>query len=350
MRVLIVKTSSMGDVIHALPALTDAGKAIPGITFDWIVEENFAEIPAWHPLVEKVIPIAWRRWRKNLFSRATHREMCAQLTALRAEKYDLVIDAQGLLKSAFFSLFARGKRSGLDWASARESFASLFYQQKYTVTLEQHAVTRVRSLFAQALGYQMPETVADYGIDRQVLLSDSLPEDPYVVFLHGTTWATKHWPEPYWAELAGLANQAGFRVKLPWGNQAEHERALRIAATHAQVDVLPRLDLAGMAKVLAGAKAVVAVDTGLGHLAAALAVPAVSLYGPTNPAMTGACGKSQVHLAATFPCAPCFSKTCTYDGHLPEDAPSNLKSSSLYPRCFLTLAPRTVWGVLTTLL
>jgi heptosyltransferase-1 len=350
MRVLIVKTSSMGDVIHTLPALTDAGKAIPGITFDWIVEENFAEIPAWHPLVNKIIPIAWRRWRKNLFSRATVSEMAILFRKLRAEKYDLIIDAQGLVKSAIFSLFAKGPRSGLDWSSAREAFASVFYQQKHTVLFAQHAVVRARSLFAHALGYELPTTVADYGIDRQALLVGCVPSEPYVVFLHGTTWMTKHWPEMYWSELVGLAVSAGFRVKLPWGNQSERERAERIAAANPKADVLPRLDLVGMAKILAGAKVIAAVDTGLGHLAAALDVPTVSLYGPTNPALTGASGKSQVHLAAQFPCAPCFSKTCTYEGNLPVDALSALKSSSLYPRCFLTLTPGAVWGALTTLL
>jgi heptosyltransferase-1 len=350
MRVLIVKTSSMGDVIHTLPALTDAGKAIPGIQFDWIVEENFAEVPTWHPLVGKVLPIAWRRWRKNLFSKTTLTEMRALLRNLRGEKYDLVLDAQGLVKSGFFSLFAKGKRSGLDWASARESFASVFYNQKHTVSFQQHAVVRARSLFAKALGYALPATIADYGIDRNVLLSGSQPEDPYVVFLHGTTWLTKHWPEEYWSELVAYANQAGYRVKLPWGSRPEFERANRIAAGHTAAEILPRLDLIGMAKVLAGAKVIAAVDTGLGHLAAALDVPTVSLYGPTNPELTGACGKSQVHLTVNFPCAPCLSKACTYEGALPANAPSSLKSSSLYPRCFTSLPADAVWGALSTLL
>jgi heptosyltransferase-1 len=350
MRVLIVKTSSMGDVIHTLPALTDAGRAIPGIQFDWIVEENFAQIPAWHPLVGKVIPLAWRRWRKNLRSAQTLGEMRALLRTLRSTSYDIVLDAQGLVKSGFFSLFARGKRVGLDWPSAREALASLFYQEKHTVLFEQHAVMRARSLFAKALGYALPTTVADYGIDRRLLLTDSAPVDPYLVFLHGTTWITKHWPEEYWAELVTHAIQAGYRVKLPWGNPIELARAERIAAGRSQVDVLPRLDLVGMAKILAGAKAIAAVDTGLGHLAAALDVPTVSLYGPTNPALTGATGQSQVHLSAVFPCAPCLAKECTYRGELPNDAPSSLRSSPLNPRCFSALTSANVWGALAALL
>ena len=337
MHVLIVKTSSMGDVIHTLPALTDAKNAIPGITFDWLVEENFSEIPQWHPAVKKVIPIAWRRWRKNPFSSASRKEFKQFYQNLRAEKYDLIIDAQGLLKSALFSLLAKGPLCGLDRHSAREPLASLFYKMKYPVARNQHAVTRVRSLFSQALSYDLPSTMADYGIDREKLVTETSIE-PYLVFLHGTTWATKHWPEENWIELAKLANAAGLVVKLTWGNQAEHDRAQRIAASSDRVEVLPRLDLMAVAKVLAGAKAIAAVDTGLGHLAAALDVPTVSLYGPTNPVLTGALGRSQVHLSVRFSCAPCLGKECTYPGALPS-----------VPQCFSTVTPLMVWFRLLSL-
>lgn len=338
MHVLIVKTSSMGDVIHTLPALTDARKAFPDITFDWLIEENFSEIPRWHPAVKKIIPIAWRRWRKNLLSAATRNEFQAFYQNLRAEKYDLIIDAQGLLKSALFSCLARGERLGLDWNSAREKWASVFYKNKFSVVREQHAVTRVRNLFSQALKYNLPQDIADYGIDREKFVAEE-SANPYLVFLHGTTWATKHWPEESWIELARLVTDAGYVVKLPWGNPAELERAKRIAAVSDKTEVLPRLDLAGMAKVLAGAKAIAAVDTGLGHLAAALDVPTVSLYGPTNPVLTGALGRSQVHLSAQFPCAPCLGKECVY----PNAEPT-------VPQCFPVLTSLMVWQALKAML
>lgn len=361
MRVLIVKTSSLGDIIHTLPALTDAGNAIPGVTFDWVVEENFATIPAWHPLVKKIIPVAWRRWRKNIFSKKTLAEIFAFRNNLRREKYDLIIDAQGLVKSAIFSRFARGVHCGLDFQSAREKYAAWFYQRTCKVVFQQHAVIRARSLFSQILGYTLPTTVASYGIDRDRFLRDSAIENPYLVFFHGTTWATKHWPEEYWIELTRLANVAGYPVKLPWGNPVELARAERIAAVSQNAIVLPPLDLPGVAKVLAGAKAIVSVDTGLGHLAAALNIPTVSLYGPTNPAFTGALGESQVHLAVKFKCAPCFSKVCTYrtegkasgSGAGNDPAYGGVSSlsvtSSFEPQCFLTLLPTTVWGSLVTL-
>ncbi|MCD6039885.1 MAG: lipopolysaccharide heptosyltransferase [Gammaproteobacteria bacterium] len=335
----------MGDVIHTLPALTDAGKAIPAISFDWVVEENFSEIPRWHPLVKQVIPVALRRWRKAIFTKKTVQEWQAFRQLLRATQYDLIIDAQGLLKSAFLALNARGTSCGFDFYSARDPIAALFYRQRFVTAKvkEQHAVTRVRSLLSQALGYTLPETVPNYGIDRQQFQQAGETE-PYLVFLHGTTWTTKHWPELYWMELAKLASDQGFAIKLPWGNISERERALRIAENCLRAEVLPKQDLGGMAKVLAGARAIVAVDTGLGHLAAALAVPTVSLYGPTNPVLTGAIGESQQHLMASFPCAPCFGRECTYKGN--DYSPLN----PLNPPCFVTLPPTVVWGALSSML
>lgn len=339
MRVLIIKTSSMGDVIHTLPALTDAGNAFPGIKFDWVVEEGFAEIPRWHPLVENIIPVALRRWRKNIFSKQTRAEWKKCRDTLRATQYDLIIDAQGLLKSAWLVLMAKGIRCGLNWSSAREPLASLFYQRKLPAgkIKEAHAVTRMRQLFSAALNYSLPNTIADYGIDRNKFSQEDATKKSYVVFLHGTTWPTKHWPEEYWSALAKLINQKDIAIKLPWGNQSEFERAQRIAKNSEHADVLPKMKLIEVAKVLAGAKAIVSVDTGLGHLAAALDVPTVSLYGPTNPALTGALGRSQVHLSAKFSCAPCLGMQCTYRGN---------SSYEVNPPCFSTVTPQDVCDAL----
>jgi heptosyltransferase-1 len=353
MRVLIVKTSSLGDIIHTMPALTDACNAIPDISFDWVVEENFAAVPAWHPNVKKIIPIAWRRWRKKIFSSKTLREIADFRHNLRAKKYDLVIDAQGLVKSAVFSRLARGVHCGLDWSSAREKQAAWFYQRTCKVVFQQHAVVRARSLFSQLLNYPLPVTEADYGINKNHFIKNNEDAGNYLIFFHGTTWATKHWPEEYWIELVKLANNAGYPVKLPWGTDTEKARAMRIAEVSANADVLPPLNLSGMAEVLAGAKAVVAVDTGLGHLAAAFNIPSVSLYGPTNPVFTGALGQSQKHLKVDFPCAPCYSKTCTYPlaiGGGPNGVSSLSSLSPLKPQCFLTLLPIMAWASLVELL
>ncbi len=325
MRVLLIKTSSLGDVVHTLPALTDAQRAIPGIQFDWVVEEGFAEIPTWHPAVAQVIPVAIRRWRKQPLQTFRSGEWRRFKARLRETRYDLVIDAQGLLKSAWLTRCVKAPIAGLDRDSAREPLASRFYDRRYAVSRDQHALERVRQLFAQSLGYPVPETIADYGLDRNRLATPGEP--PYLLFLHGTTWPSKHWPERYWRELAERMSEFGWAIRLPWGNDDEKARAERIANGLASVSVLPRLNLGGIAKVVAGARACVAVDTGLGHLAAALDVPSISLYGPTLPGRVGAYGRSQVHLCASGPNAgkgdrykPCF------DDLPPERVASELKA------------------------
>ena len=347
MRVLLVKTSSLGDVIHALPALTDAARAIPGITFDWVVEEGFAEIPTWHPAVGRVIPVAIRRWRKNIWQTIKSGEWRRFKQSLRAEKYDLVIDAQGLVKSAWLTRYVNAPVAGLDKNSAREPLASRFYQRRLAVARGQHAVERLRQLFAVALGYDLPKGLGDYGLDVERLIE--LPRNkPYVLFLHGTTWDTKHWPELYWRDLALRMADKGVEVRLPWGNPAEKARAERIANGLSNAVVLPKLNLAGVARVLASASACVAVDTGLGHLAAALDVPTISLFGPTNPDLTGAYGKVQIHLASDFPCAPCLQKKCTYQPTAQDQQRFDLKNE--WPLCFTRLNPERVASRLSTLL
>lgn len=333
MKVLVIKTSSMGDVLHTFPALSDALEAIPNLTFHWVVEENFAELPKWHRGVSKVIPVAVRRWRKSIFSSKTRKEFSQFVRQLREENYDAVIDAQGLLKSAALSLFAKGLTQGLDKTSAREGLASLFYHRRHKVARQQHAVLRLRQLFAAALGYTLPNTVANYGIDLDKLpeLDFILPKN-YLLCLHGTTWETKHYPEAYWIELLAELSKRGQAVVLPWGSAAEKARAEKFAADNPLITVLPKCNLTQVAKVLGGARAVISVDTGLSHLSAALHKPTIALYGPTNPALTGTEGPNQIHLAATAPpCAPCLQRVCNYSG-----------SRVQYPACFDSINPARI--------
>lgn len=298
-RVLLVKTSSMGDVIHTLPALTDAVNALGDIRFDWVVEEGFAEIPRWHPAVDAVIPVAIRRWRKTPLRSLLGDEWKQFRAQLKRHRYDAIIDAQGLLKSAWLTLLADGPRYGLDSASAREGIAARFYQHPLAVAKGQHAVERVRQLLAQALGYAAPKVIGDYGLQNAVFDAVQVPAADYAMCLHGTTWPEKHYPESYWRDVIDALCARGLRVALPWGNERERERALRLAHGLANVQVLPRCTLNQMAALLQKATVVVAVDTGLGHLAAALDTPCVSLYGPTSPQLVGAYGKHQRHLLAS---------------------------------------------------
>ncbi|WP_336194425.1 lipopolysaccharide heptosyltransferase RfaC [Providencia stuartii] len=294
MRVLLVKTSSMGDVLHSLPALTDAQHVFPEIQFDWTVEEGFAQIPTWHSAVNQVIPVAIRRWRKNWFSAPIRAERTAFRQQLTATHYDAVIDAQGLLKSAFLvTRLAHGAKHGYDRHSIREPIASFFYDYKHQISKQQHAVERIRQLFAASLGYDCPKTQGDYAIAQHFLHVPTELQGEYVVFLHSTTRDDKHWPEEHWRSLIALMAESGVKIKLPWGAEHEYQRALRLAEGFDFVDVLPKLTLAEVALQIANAKAVVSVDTGLSHLTAALDKTNFTLFGPTDPGLIGGYGLGQ---------------------------------------------------------
>jgi heptosyltransferase-1 len=320
----------MGDVIHTLPALTDAMRSIPGIVFDWVVEERFQAIPQWHPAVDRVIPITLRRWKKNknfnpikIFS-----AIKTLRKTLNAYSYDLVIDAQGLVKSALMTCLVKAPSAGYQKNCIREKCASIFYKKKYDVTWNQHAVERIRHLFSQALYYPRPNTMADYGVDKSRWLRPQ--SKATVLFFHGTTWLNKHWPENYWKQLIQLLNQHQFAVKLSWGNKEEFERSVRLAR-YGDVEVLPDLTINGLVPVIANATAVVAVDTGLCHLAAALNIPTIALFGPTDPQKTGIMGEKQLNLAANFACAPCLRRQCDY-----------AEKTEEWPACFMTISPKLV--------
>lgn len=298
-RVLIVKTSSMGDVLHTLPALTDAINVYPDIRFDWAVEEGFAQIPSWHQAVDTVIPVAIRRWRKNWFSAPIRAERAQFRQTIQAHHYDAVIDAQGLLKSALLvTRYAKGTKHGYSRQSAREPLASFFYDIRHDVSKKMHAVERIRQLFALSLNYPIPQSQGDYGIAQHFLSLPSFDERPYLVFLHATTRDEKHWLESHWRELIALLADSGLRIKLPWGAEHEHQRAIRLANDFDYVDVLPKMSLAEVAQVIAGAKSVVSVDTGLSHLTAALDKPNITLFGPTDPGLIGGYGKAQTAIKA----------------------------------------------------
>lgn len=327
MRVLLIKLSSMGDLIHTLPALTDAANAIPDIKFTWLVDSGFEEIAHWHPAVAMVIPVALRE--RNI------KQMLAVLKRIRLQDYDLIIDAQGLLKSAIFARLSRGKvRAGYAKDSCREPIASYFYNKKYKVSRELHAVDRTRHLFAAALNYATPQDAADYGINWSELVSAKQAEvdRPYLVFLHGTTWDSKHWPEEYWLQLADIAAKNNYDVQVTWATEEQRQRALRLAAYSTNVTMLPHLSINQFVNVLHGAHGAVAVDTGFAHLAAAMAKPTIAIYGSTSPQKSGAVGEKAVNLSSKFSCAPCLKRVCNL-----------VQEDRKYPPCYKELSPQVVW-------
>lgn len=348
-----MKVSSLGDVLHTLPAVTDAKRANRRLQFDWVVEENFVEVPAWHPAVDRVIPVAFRRWRKGIFATLRNGEFAAFKKDLKREHYDLVIDAQGLIKSGFISRLSRGLTIGLSDSTIKEPMATLFYNKMFSVPRDEHAVQRVRELFSRALNYPLSaDDLAhiDYGLDyERIGLPSKSSMNSTLLFLHGTTWQSKHYPVPFWRELALLAADRGYSVRLPWGSETERERAQNIADNIPGVSVLERHNLTGMARQIALADGVVAVDTGLGHLAAALAVPAVSLYGPTNPGLSGTFGQNQLQLSSSLACAPCMRKTCHYQGE-PVHANAEGVPFLVDPPCYSSHSPMQVLAALEGLI
>ena len=274
-----MKTSSLGDVVHNCPAVSDAAREIPGAEIDWVVEEAFAAVAAMHPGVRRVIPVAVRRWRGQPWP---WKEIAAWRRELRAERYDAVVDTQGLVKSALIARSALGRRHGMDASSARERMASWFYDARHAVPRGLHAVERNRRLAAAALSYPIGPAV-DYGFSG----AQAAAAEPYGVFLTMTSRPDKLWPEERWVE-SGRA--LGGRIVLPWGDDAERARARRIAASLPGAEVAARMTLEQLARLFARARFVLGLDTGLTHLAAAFGVRTVGLYTGSDPALTGIYG------------------------------------------------------------
>jgi heptosyltransferase-1 len=288
--ILFIKTSSLGDVIHHMPALTEARKARPEARFTWLVEEAFAPLVRLHPAVANVIPVAWRRWRKSLYAPATLAEIAGSLRAIRARRYDLIVDSQGLLRSGVTARLAHGRRHGYDAASIKELLAAAFYDVRHRIGRDLHAVERNRLLSGMALGFT-PQGAPDFGLDRARFTA---PGQRYALLLHATARLEKQWPEANWIMLGQALSGQGIDLVLPWGTQVERARSERIAAALPRARVPEREPLDAVAALIAGAQYVVGVDTGLLHLAAAFGVPVVAVFAGSKPGLTGPVGRGPI--------------------------------------------------------
>jgi heptosyltransferase-1 len=295
-KILLVRLSSLGDIVHTFPAVTDIARHVAGAEIHWAVDESFAELPALHPAVKRVIPVALRRWRRSLFSPEAWRELAALRRTLRAEPYDAILDAQGLLKSALVALLARGPRHGHAAKTAREPLAACLYGLRHVVPRGEHAVSQYRALAAQAFGYQ-PAPEIDYGLAVPPSLA-SAPAGRYAVLFHSTSRESKLWPEERWVALGKRLEAAGVRCVLPWGSAGERKRAEGLGHELARPVIPERMRYGELAGLLARAAVVVGLDTGLMHLAAAVKTPVVGIYCDSSPAdlrpigagPTAACG------------------------------------------------------------
>lgn len=307
MRILLVKLSSMGDVIHNLPVVSDIAHAFPHAAIDWVTESAYVELVKLHPRVRKALPINLRTLKKQWWKPERWSQLAAHRAALSAQEYDAIIDTQGLVKSAIVAAWANGERYGMSSGSAREPLAAKFYQHRFHIAKNEHAVMRNRQLAAAALGYRL-NVETDYGLIGKSLGSprpEWLPNDNgsshaahrYIVFLHATSRPDKQWPTAQWIALGKKLQALGFILVLPWGSATEKQTSDSLAALLAhsiQPIVPPAMALTKAATMLAGAAAVVGVDTGLAHLAVALGRPTVGLYMTTSPHLTGLFGAKRV--------------------------------------------------------
>lgn len=309
MKVLIVKLSSLGDVVHAMPAVQDIVQAFPDAQIDWVVERGFAPLVRRCKGVRRVIASDLRRWRQAPLQLETRRAWRLFKTELQQEQYDAVIDLQGLSKSALISWLARlsegGKRYGLANQTEGSSFeapARWVAHQAITLPVHSHAVARSRELCARVFQYTLPFHMA-FGL---VALVDKAPDAiknvafkrglrGMVALVHGTSRADKQWPLAHWRELAQRLNDAGFGVALPHGNPAEEQTSRDIAHELGHAQVWPSLSLDALTDALATCTGVIGVDSGLSHIAVALNLPHVQLYnfdtawrtGPSGPPNEG---------------------------------------------------------------
>ncbi|MGF6600034.1 heptosyltransferase-1 [Paraburkholderia sp. GAS448] len=297
-KILIVRVSSLGDVVHNMPVIADIRRRHPDAQIDWLVEESFIDLVELVDGVRRAIPFSLRRWRKRLFSPENWREISAFRRALVAEKYDLVIDCQGLIKTAWVASWARGPLVGLANRTDGAGFewpVRFFYGRRVPIPPRTHVVERTRQLVAGALGEPMPQPTddIDFGLDtRRASLALSalglnLPV-PYVVFVHATSRADKQWPDTAWIELGQSLVRRGASIVLPWGSDAERETSERLAREFGAAAIVPpRLSLPAVVGLIDGAAATVGVDTGLVHIAAALKRPTVELYNFATAWRTG---------------------------------------------------------------
>jgi heptosyltransferase-1 len=288
MKLLIVKTSSMGDVVHALPVVADLHAARPGVEVHWLVEAPFAPIVRLHPGVARVHTLAWRQWRKRLGQRDTWQAMASLRRDLRAERFDLVIDLQGLVKSALWARQAGAPVGGFDRASVREPLATLAYRHTAAVPQRERSVARYRALAAALVGHPVPDGPPRFGLRAPAPVAPSTR--PYAVLMPASSRPQALWPMEGWIAVARWLSSQGVQPWVFWDNEAERTTAERLVAVCD--GLLPPLrPLDQVAATLAGARLVVSLDTGLAHLAAALGRPTVGIYGDQHVWKNGLVGE-----------------------------------------------------------
>lgn len=272
MRVLIIKLSSMGDIVHTFPAVTDLLSNYPDAEIDWMVDSSFETITELYPKLRKVYSFPLRKFKKNK-SLETFRELKAILKEIRQNKYDYIIDPQGLPKTGVWMPFIKGLSCGFHKDTIKDQWAPIFYKKKIRLPKDMLVIQKIRHLFAKSIGYSIEDNQFDYGLDEL-----KNPSDKFALFLHGTTRTIKECPLEHWSFMADIFHSHGLKVYVPWSNPAEFERANFLCEKHTNVHILPKVNLKNMIEFVRQSSFVIGVDTGLAHIAAAYNIPTIGLY------------------------------------------------------------------------
>ena len=295
LRVLVVKLSSLGDVVHTLPAAMDIQANFPDAQIDWVVEPSFAPIIKACSAVHRVIACDLRYWRKNIWAPETRIQWRAFLTELQQQRYDAIIDLQGLTKSALVTWLARTSAKGKRYAMANATDGSAYerptrWVADVAIDLEQHthAMTRGRVVCASALKYEVP-SILGYGLNIEQSIHNGKKT---VVFVHGTSRADKEWPLANWHELGLRLSNAGYQIVLPHGNEEERLRSVAMAEMIPKAIVWPRMTIDKLMQAMSSTAGVIGVDSGLSHIAVALNLPHVQIYNFATAWRTGPVGKA----------------------------------------------------------
>ncbi len=284
LKILLVRVSSLGDVLHNLPMVADILRHRPDAIIDWVVEEGYVSLVRLNPHVRKILPWGLRRWRKSLGKKETRAEIKAFFKTLREEEYDYVFDTQGLLKTGIIMGAARIKAGGAkvglangSEGSGYEGISRIFHTKSIALDPRTHAVARGRMVAAAALGYSA-DSAPDFGLPGPdtANLPDWMPAEPYGVFFHGTARDAKKWASANWIETGRAL--APMPVLLAWGSPAEKLEAETLAASLPNARVLPKLSMDQAVSLARNAALAIGVDTGLTHIAAAFVRPTVELY------------------------------------------------------------------------
>lgn len=363
MKILVIKMSSIGDLIHTFPAIVDAKLHVKDLIIDWLVDEDFLEIINIYKnfnnlkAINQIISIPLRKIKRNILKELIKFNFKKFFNQLRSVEYDLIIDPQGLLKSALLAKLAKSKNiAGFDIDSCREKFANFLYKNKIAVSKDLHAIFRTKKLFANSLNYLYQEDISkiNYGLDLKSFenLTKFMPKElfyhkKYIVLLHGTSWESKHWAIDYWNQLSKLIITENISIVIFVNDikQQQFAEQLLIFLNNTnyknKVIILSKLNFFNIIVILANALGAVSVDTGFAHLAVSIGVPIIGIYAPTSVNRSGLLGDKSLNLQSTYNCSPCYSRICLkyYNGQ-----------SQVKQPCFLELTPNIVFEQLKRLI